>query len=207
MDKKVFRDINYGMYIVSTKDDKKVGCVINTLTQITSDNPTISISLNKENYTNEVIRKMKKFSVSILSEETSPNTIAKFGFSSSEDVDKYADVPYEEVEDNVVVTDNICGYLICEVINIIDVGTHDVFIARVIDAKKVSDLPPMTYSYYHKVIKGTSPRKAPTYVLEDVESDEEVWVCDVCGYVHKGPISDDFICPICGVNRSHFQKK
>lgn len=207
MDKKVFRDINYGMYIVSTKDDKKVGCVINTLTQITSDNPTISISLNKENYTNEVIRKMKKFSVSILSEETSPNTIAKFGFSSSKDVDKYADVPYEEVEDNVVVTDNICGYLICEVINIIDVGTHDVFIARVIDAKKVSDLPPMTYSYYHKVIKGTSPRKAPTYVLEDVESDEEVWVCDVCGYVHKGPISDDFICPICGVNRSHFQKK
>ena len=207
MDKKVFRDINYGMYIVSTKDDKKVGCVINTLTQITSDNPTISISLNKENYTNEVIRKMKKFSVSILSEETSPNTIAKFGFSSSKDVDKYVDVPYEEVEDNVVVTDNICGYLICEVINIIDVGTHDVFIARVIDAKKVSDLPPMTYSYYHKVIKGTSPRKAPTYVLEDVESDEEVWVCDVCGYVHKGPISDDFICPICGVNRSHFQKK
>ncbi len=207
MDKKVFRDINYGMYIVSTKDDKKVGCVINTLTQITSDNPTISISLNKENYTNEVIRKMKKFSVSILSEETSPNTIAKFGFSSSKDVDKYVDVPYEEVEDNVVITDNICGYLICEVINIIDVGTHDVFIARVIDAKKVSDLPPMTYSYYHKVIKGTSPRKAPTYVLEDVESDEEVWVCDVCGYVHKGPISDDFICPICGVNRSHFQKK
>lgn len=207
MDKKVFRDINYGMYIVSTKDDKKVGCVINTLIQITSDNPTISISLNKENYTNEVIRKMKKFSVSILSEETSPNTIAKFGFSSSKDVDKYVDVPYEEVEDNVIVTDNICGYLICEVINIIDVGTHDVFIARVIDAKKVSDLPPMTYSYYHKVIKGTSPRKAPTYVLEDVESDEEVWVCDVCGYVHKGPISDDFICPICGVNRTHFQKK
>ena len=33
------------------KDNKKVGCIINTLTQITSDNPIITISLNKNNYT------------------------------------------------------------------------------------------------------------------------------------------------------------
>ena len=77
MDKEIFKDISYGLYIVSSKDDKNVGCVINTLTQITSDNPTISISLNKENYTNKVIKKTKKFAVSILSEKTNKDTIGK----------------------------------------------------------------------------------------------------------------------------------
>ena len=58
MDKKIFRDISYGMYIVSSKsnDNKNVGCVINTLTQITSTEPTISISLNKDNYNNKIIK-------------------------------------------------------------------------------------------------------------------------------------------------------
>ena len=57
MDKKVFRDISYGMYIVSSNfGGKEVGCVINTLCQITSSDPVVSISLNKDNYTNEVIK-------------------------------------------------------------------------------------------------------------------------------------------------------
>ena len=33
MDKKIFRDISYGMYVVTSKDS---GCIINTLTQVTS---------------------------------------------------------------------------------------------------------------------------------------------------------------------------
>lgn len=207
MDKKIFRDINYGMYIVSSKDNKNVGCVINTLVQITSENPVIAISLNKENYTNEVIKKTKRFAVSLLSEKTNPNTIAKFGFSSSKDTDKFAEVNYEIVDDLPVITDEVCGYLVCEVINIIDVDTHDVIIAKVKDTKKLTEISAMTYKYYHEVIKGQAPKKAPTYIEEETKEDEEVWVCDICGYVHKGPLPKDFKCPMCGVDASHFQKK
>ena len=39
----------YGMYLVTTNNKKKNGCIINTLTQITSENPIISISINKNN--------------------------------------------------------------------------------------------------------------------------------------------------------------
>ena len=66
MEKKVLRDLSYGMYIVSCKDDKNVGCVVNTVVQITSKNPTIMVSINHDNYTNEVISKTNKFVVSIL---------------------------------------------------------------------------------------------------------------------------------------------
>lgn len=198
MDKKIFRDVSYGMYVVSSKDS---GCIINTLTQITSENPVITISLNKENYTNEVIKKENTFVVSIMSENVDKNIISIFGFQSSKDVDKFKDFEYETINNTKVLKD-IIGYLVCEVINIVDCGTHDIFIAKVIDTKKNNDNIPMTYKYYHEVIKGKAPSKAPTYIGEK----EEGYVCDICGYVHKGELTDDFVCPICGVDVSHFKK-
>lgn len=204
MDKKIFRDISYGMYVVSSKDS---GCVINTLTQITSENPIVTISLNKDNYTNEVIKENKKFVVSIISEETNPNVISTFGFQSSKDVDKYENFEYEVIDGTKVLKENTLGYLVCDVIDVIDADTHDIFVGRVIDTKKENDFTPMTYKYYHEVIKGKAPKKAPTYVEEEITTDEEVYVCDVCGYVHKGPLPEGFVCPICGVEESHFKKK
>lgn len=198
MDKKIFRDISYGMYVVTSKDS---GCIINTLTQITSENPIITISLNKDNYTNEVIKKENTFIVSIISENVDKNIISTFGFQSSKDVDKFKDFEYETINNTKVLKD-VIGYLVCEVINIVDCGTHDIFIGKVIDTKKNNDNTPMTYKYYHEVIKGKAPSKAPTYI----EEKEEGYVCDVCGYVHKKELTADFVCPICGVDVSHFKK-
>lgn len=204
MDKKILHEISYGMYVVTTKDS---GCIINTLTQITSKDPIVTISLNKENYTNLMIKKNKKFAVSILSEKTDPNLISTFGFQTSKQVDKFQDFAFEKVEEMKVIQEETVGYLLCEVKEIIDCNTHDIFVAHVIDGKKTNDNPPMTYRYYHEVIKGKAPKKAPTFVEEEVDSKEEIYVCDVCGYIHKGPLPDDFICPICGMDRTHFQKQ
>lgn len=36
------------------------------------------------------------------------------------------------------------------------------------------------------------------------------YVCDVCGYVYEGDITaeaDDYVCPVCGVDKSHFEKQ
>lgn len=203
MDKNIFRDVTYGMYVVTTNNS---GCIINTMTQITSENPIISISLNKNNYTNEVIKKDKKFAVSILSEKTNPNLISVFGFQSSKDINKFENFNYEEISNLKVLSEETTGYLICKVIDIVDCQTHDIFLAKVIDAKKVNDNVPMTYKYYHEVVKGKAPQTAPTYIEEKID-DEDVYVCDICGYTHKGDLPDDFICPICGMDRSHLIKK
>lgn len=200
MDKSILRDITYGMYIVSTQDS---ACIINTLTQITSDNPIITISLNKNNYTNTKIKENKKFIVSILSEDINPNIISTFGFQSSKDTDKFKDFKYQEI-DNIKVLEEIIGYIKCEVLDIIDCDTHDIFIAKVTDTKKINNNTPMTYKYYHEVIKGKAPKNAPTYIEE--EKEEDTYVCDICGYRHKGNIDENFKCPICGVDYTHFKK-
>lgn len=213
MDIKAMQDLSYGMYVISTKvEDKNVGCFVNTVTQITAENPIISVSVNKQNYTNQALKINKKFAVSILSENTNPDVISKFGFYSSKEIDKFENMVYEEINELPVIKDNICGYMVCEVINIVDTETHDVFFARVLDAKKENNYKPMTYAYYHEVIKGKAPKKAPTYIKEEerkmsLENSEEVYVCTVCGYIHKGPMPEDFICPICKVDKTKFKIK
>ena len=202
MDKNIFRDVSYGMYVVTTQN---AGCIINTMTQITSENLIISISLNKNNYTNEQIKNENKFAVSIISEKTNPNLISVFGFSSSKENNKFKNFEYEEINNIKVLKENTTGYLICEVVDIIDCETHDIFLGRVIETKKENDNIPMTYKYYHEVVKGKAPKNAPTYIEEKVEDD--VYVCDICGYQHKGEVKEGFICPICGVDHTHFKKK
>ena len=87
MDTKVFRDITYGMYIVTTKfNDINAGCIINTLSQVTSTPHIISINLNKNNYTNEIIKKSKRFNVSIISEQIDKDIISLFGYKTSKEV-------------------------------------------------------------------------------------------------------------------------
>ena len=31
------------------------------------------------------------------------------------------------------------------------------------------------------------------------------YVCQVCGYVHEGELPEDYVCPICGVDKSLFR--
>ena len=151
IDNNVFRDISYGMYLVTTKnEDFSSGCIINTLIQITSQNPLIAISLNKNNATHDEIVKSKRFAVSVLSEETSQEVIKTFGYFSSKEINKFEKVKYEEKNNLPVVLEDISSYLICNVVNIIDCETHDLFIGRVEVTNKVSDKIPMTYKYYHE---------------------------------------------------------
>ena len=223
MDKKIFRDISYGMYIVTSRIDSKfVGCIINTFCQINSLDPLISISLNKDNYTNEVIKKSKNFSVSIISNDTLKEVIGKFGYYSSRDIDKFDGIEYDLVNNLPVITENMCGYLICEVVNVIDCNTHDVMIAKVIDAKKISDNIPMTYKYYHEELKGTSPKNAPTYVEEknnnlesvDEKLESNKYRCSLCGYIYDDAkekvkfedLPDTWKCPLCGATKDLFER-
>ena len=67
----------------------------------------------------------------------------------------------------------------------------------------------MTYAYYHKVLKGKSPKKAPTYIADDeASSGKKKFICDVCGYIYEGDyVPDNYKCPICGVDDSHFKER
>lgn len=217
MDINALNNLSYGMYVITTiYNDRKIGCFVNTVTQITAQDPIVSISISKNNYTNEAMKINKKIGISILSEKTDPKVIGRFGFFSSRNIDKFDDIEYIEINDIPIVNENICGYLICEVLNIIDTETHNIVLARVIDAKNINDYEPMTYSYYHKVIKGKVPKNAPTYKEEiktEVKSMEK-YKCTICGYIYDeekegvkfSDLPDDWKCPLCGVGKNMFEK-
>lgn len=211
MDTNIFRSMSYGVYVVSTMDgDRPTGCIANSIMQITSSPATIALSINHDNYTNGCIEKTGIFAFSILAEDSDSGLIGNFGFQSGKDVDKFKSVDYEMVQGAPVVK-NTRGYVVCKVINKMETDTHTVFLGEVIDGGVYDGMgDAMTYAYYHKVIKGKSPKNAPTYIPEEAVKDtaeekEIKYICQVCGYVFEGdPLPEDFKCPICGVGAEKF---
>lgn len=213
MDSNALYNITYGLYVVGCySGGKPAGCIINTCFQVTSENPALAICLNKNNYTLDCIKKDPRFSISIISEDTDPMIISSFGFRSARDADKYADFGYDELDGTPAVKGNFCGRLILDAINFIDCGTHVIVIGKLVASYGGSGTP-MTYAYYHRVIKGNAPKNAPTYRAEskpEPVSNKEMrrFKCDVCGYEveSEGDLPADFVCPLCGVDRSHFKE-
>jgi flavin reductase (DIM6/NTAB) family NADH-FMN oxidoreductase RutF/rubredoxin len=215
MNTKVLRNLSYGVYVVSTMDKgRPTGCTANSIMQITSSPPTLAASINHDNYTNQCIKETGLFSVSIISENTDPSVIGTFGFRSGKDTDKFANIPYEMVA-GVPVLAHCSGCIICKVIDSMETSTHTVFLGEVIDGDLVDNGTPMTYAYYHQVIKGTSPKNAPTYIAEEetkMDEKKAVWVCSVCGYAYDEEIPfeelpDDYVCPVCLAPKDKFEKQ
>ncbi len=166
MNNKVLNNLSYGVYIVSCKiDGKYTGCTVNSIMQITSSPVIIALSVNHDNYTHLCLEETKKFAISILSENSSPLSIGTFGFRSGRDCNKFDKISYDIYDDLPVIKDS-CAYLICKIINKTETNSHTLYIAEVVDGDILNEKTPMTYSYYHNVIKGKSPKSAPTYVEE-----------------------------------------
>ena len=212
INKNAFRDMSYGVYIVSTLDgERPTGCVANSAMQITSEPATIAVSMNHDNYTNGCIEKTGKFAISILSEESDPGLIGTFGFQSGKDTNKFDGVE-AVVKEGLSVVSDACGYVVCKVIDKMETSTHTVFLGEVIDADVLTKGDAMTYAHYHKVVKGKSPKNAPTYIAEEVEEVKAAkWVCGICGYEYNGEVPfeelpDSFVCPLCKQPKSVFKK-
>ena len=192
MDSKAFFKLSYGVYIISTSaDNKEGGCVINTLTQVTSSPARLSIALNKENYTLKLIETSGTFSAAVL----------------SDDVKKYDGIPQgRDSLNNPYPTEGVCARFTCRVVSSMDVGSHMIIVGEVVEAEVLdSQTPALTYSNYHLKKNGTTPPKAPSYQADTKEVTG--WRCSVCGYILESEtLPPDFICPVCGKDASYFVK-
>ena len=216
MNTKILRNMSYGVYIVGTMDgDRPTGCVANSIMQITSSPATVAASINHDNFTKECIDKHGYFSFSILSVDSPVELIGKFGFQSGREINKFDGVDYEMIG-NVPVLKHTCGYITCKVVDKMETSTHTVYLGEIVEANIYDDnkAVEMSYAYYHKVIKGKSPKNAPTYIENEPEADvietpkkKVTYVCQVCGYVYDGdPLPEDFICPICKQGADKFKR-
>lgn len=209
MDVNVLKNLSYGVYVVSTPNekDRSTGCIANSLMQITYD--TIAVSINHNNYTNSCIEKYKKFAVSILGVDSDENIIPIFGFQTGKGINKFEGVKTIKV-DGIDIIENSVGYIVCELVNKMETETHTVFLGKIIDGEMLHNQIPMTYAYYHAVRKGKSPKNAPTYIEEKQNPTSKVaYKCRVCGYIYEGDLTkepDTFVCPVCKKGKEFFDK-
>ena len=174
MDTNALHKLGYGMYIIgSYKGDKLNGQVANTVFQITSEPPTVAVSINKSNLTHEHIKATKVFAVSVLCQAATLPYIGNFGFKSGRDTNKLENVNYKIGETKApIFLDHATAYLEAEVIKDVDVGTHTIFIGRIVAAEVLTEDTCMTYDYYHQVKRGTTPKTAPSYIAKEKGGNE-----------------------------------
>ncbi len=206
INEKDLNNISYGLYVLSARDgDKDNCCIINTAQQVTAFPFKISVTVNKANYTCEMIDKTGLFNISVLSENATFDIFEQYGFKSGRNTDKVGgNLP--RTENGIIYINSVANTVIsAKVTNTVDLGTHLLFIGDVTETLSLNNVPSATYSYYHKNIK---PKPA-------VQSSGEgkKWVCTICGFIYddakeKVPfeeLPDSWVCPLCMHPKSDFE--
>ena len=204
MDKKAMYKLSYGLFVLTAKEgEKDNGCIINTAIQAASTPNQISICVNKENYTHDMVMRTGAFTVSIISENATFDLFKHFGFQTGREVDKFADFSNCARGENGIyyVTEGTNAYISVKVDKTEDLGSHTMFIGEITDMEVLSETPSATYSYYMDHIK---PKPQAVKTTEDGQT---VWRCTICGYEYVGEeLPEDFICPLCKHPASDFEK-
>ena len=196
-DPAALRSIGYGLYAVTSNDGVHDNAlIVNTVSQITSTPNRLSVVINKENYSHDVIKRTSVMNVNCLTVDAPFSVFERFGFHSGRDTDKFAGTDPARSENGLAVLDkyiNACISL--RVAQYVDLGTHGMFICDVTESHVISDRESMTYAYYHKNVK-PKPNAGG----------KRGFVCKVCGYVYEGDrLPEDFICPLCKHGADDFE--
>ena len=155
--------ITYGLYIVTVSDGtQKNGMILNTVFQVTAQPPRIAISVNKQSLTHEILQRTRCFAAMPLDKGADLPFIGNFGFRTGRNFDKFAKVAYTPGQTgSPVVSEHTLSCVEARVEQTIDVGTHTLFIGNVVAGQIFKPQgTPLTYAYYHTVIKGKTPAGA-----------------------------------------------
>lgn len=198
MDNTAMFKLSYGLFVLTAADNNNHnGCIINTAMQVTSNPNRISVTVNKNNLTHDIVAKTGLFNICILDESADFEVFKHFGFQSGRNAEKISSYHNIKYSNNglAYVSKNSNAYISAKVVSSVDLGTHTMFIADVTDAETLSDIASMTYEFYHKNVK-----PAPE------QSKKSGWRCKICGYIHEGDeLPSDFVCPICKHGATDFE--
>ena len=201
MDDKALFKLSYGLFVLTARQDgKDNGCIINTAIQAADGK--ITVAVNKQNLTHDMILATGAFTVSVLSEKASFDLFKHFGFQSGRGTDKFDGFTACQRGENglLYVTEGTNAFISGKVIDTVDLGSHTLFVATISDMEVLDTAPSATYAYYHASIKPKPAAQPP--------QEKTVWRCTVCGYVYdeSDELPADFVCPWCKHPASDFEK-
>ena len=202
IDNKALFKIGYGLYVLAVREgEKDNACIVNVAQQITSDPLQLMLCVNKGNLTHDMLLRTARFNLCALSEEATMKPFQHFGMQSGRTVDKFAEcTEVLRAENGIIYLPKFINSFISGQVNrAIDMKTHTMFIANVMESRVLTDVPSITYAYYQEHIKPKATAPAA--------SGKKKWVCEVCGYEYEGDsLPDDFVCPICKHGKSDFRE-
>lgn len=211
--------ISYGLYIVASGNKTRGNAFIsNTVFQVTSEPARFAACCNKNNYTCEFMEHSGYFTVSVLSQDASPDIFGRLGYKSGRDFNKLEGLKLLYGLTGAPVILNDCtAYLEFKVVQKIDMGTHYMFVGDLLDAQVLDEsVEVMTYSHYRKVRKGTAPKNAPTYIDKSkfvtAPKKSGIFKCTACGHIYDeskeavkfADLPSDWKCPECGADKEDF---
>ena len=197
-DFKALFKIGYGLYVVTSKDDKKDnGIIVNSVTQVTDSPNRVAVCINKQNYSHHIIKQTGIMNVNCLSVDAPFEIFKRFGFQSGRNVDKFEGFePLHSDNGLAFLPKYINAFMSLKVEQYLDLETHGMFICSVTEARVISDRETMTYNYYQANVK-------PKPEIEGKKG----YVCKVCGYVYEGDeLPEDYVCPLCKHGAADFEK-
>lgn len=169
IDIRSFYDMSYGLYIVGASlGDKPNAMIANSVFQVTAEPAKIAVAINKETLTHDYIKQSGYFCVQPVKEGADMVFIGNFGFRTGRDFNKFEKYKFKLSQNNLpVVLENTLDVFEVKTDNIVDVGTHTLFIGTVISAEVLDkEGKPLTYSYYQTVMRGKTPKGATTFKQE-----------------------------------------
>ena len=187
LDPKALFKIGYGLYVITSRDGNfDNGMICNTVSQLTDKPLRVAVNINKLNYTHDLVKKTGVLNVNCLNNEAPFSVFQKYGFVSGRDKNKFEGEEVIRSENGLAVLNNyVNAFFSLKVDDYVDLGTHGMFICSVTETKVINNVETMTYNYYQANVKPKPEAKVKGYV------------CKVCGYVHEGPLPEDFVCPLC----------
>ena len=190
-------NIGYGLYVVTCNDGKKDnGLIVNTVTQVTNTPNRVAVTINKANYSHHVIRQTGQMNVNCLSTDAPFDLFERFGFQSGRAADKFAGMETLRSDNGLVfLPRHINSFLSLKVEQYVDLDTHGMFICSVTEARVISNVETMTYTYYQDHVKPKPETEG-----------KKGFVCKVCGWVYEGDtLPDDIVCPLCKHGAADFE--
>ena len=109
---------------------------------VCSDPAMVSISVRKSRYSHEIISETKEFVVNLTTKQLAKAT-DYCGVKSGRDIDKFKEMNLHTQESTKIETPGILESPVnieCKVVNVLELGTHDMFIAEVVAVDVNEDL-------------------------------------------------------------------
>ena len=139
----LFRRLTNGVYVIGVSHNGRSNAFTAAwLTQVSFDPLLLSLSVNPEHFSYQLLRESGVFAVSIL-KKGQLDVARHFGCRSGESSDKLAGVRWRPGRLGAPVLLDAAGYLECRVVGGMPTGDHEVVVARVANGELLDPEAPI----------------------------------------------------------------